>query len=111
LLPATIFEQGGEQLRAGVRHYVLLSIVGIDHGQPVAHYAGKREQERLVTEGPVPWSIVRATHFHDFAAMVAGWAEQDGVATIALAGHFRPVHGRGSPAARPRSTADLHHIR
>jgi uncharacterized protein YbjT (DUF2867 family) len=69
--------------RAGVRHHVLLSIVGIDHGQPVAHYAGKREQERLVTEGPVPWSIVRATQFHDFAAMVAGRAERDGVATIA----------------------------
>ena len=69
--------------RAGVRHHILLSIVGIDHGQPVAHYAGKREQERLVTEGPVPWSVVRATQFHDFAAMVAGWAEQDGVATIA----------------------------
>lgn len=69
--------------RAGVRHHVLLSIVGIDHGQRVPHYAGKREQERLVTEGPVPWSIVRATQFHDFAAMVAGWAERDGVATIA----------------------------
>ena len=69
--------------RAGVRHHALLSIVGIDHGQDVAHYAGKREQERLVTQGPVPWSIVRATQFHDFAAMVAGWAEQDGVATIA----------------------------
>jgi uncharacterized protein YbjT (DUF2867 family) len=31
----------------------------------------------------VPWSIVRATQFHDFAAMVAGWAERDGTATIA----------------------------
>jgi uncharacterized protein YbjT (DUF2867 family) len=69
--------------RAGVRHHVLLSIVGIDHGQRVPHYAGKREQERLVTAGPVPWSIVRATQFHDFAAMVAGWARQDGTATIA----------------------------
>ena len=69
--------------RAGVRHHILLSIVGIDHGQPVAHYGGKREEERLVTGGRVPWSIVRATQFHDFAAMVAGWAEQDGVATIA----------------------------
>ena len=66
----------GEQ--AGVRHHVLLSIVGIDHKQRVPHYAGKREQERLVASGPVPWSIVRATQFHDFAAMVAGWAEQDG---------------------------------
>jgi uncharacterized protein YbjT (DUF2867 family) len=69
--------------RAGVRHHVLLSIVGIDHGQPVGHYAGKREQERLVTGGPVPWSIVRATQFHDFAATVIGWTERDGVATIA----------------------------
>jgi uncharacterized protein YbjT (DUF2867 family) len=69
--------------RAGVRHHVVLSIVGLEHDQAVPHYAGKREQERLVTEGPVPWSIVRATQFHDFAAMVAGWTEQDGVATIA----------------------------
>lgn len=67
----------------GVRHHVLLSIVGIDHDQDVPHYAGKREQERLVGEGPVPWTIVRATQFHDLAAMAAEWAEQDGVATIA----------------------------
>ena len=69
--------------RAGARHYVLLSIVGIDRNKRVPHYAGKREQERLVSDGPLPWSIVQATQFHDFAAMVAGWAERDGTATIA----------------------------
>ncbi|WP_369989469.1 SDR family oxidoreductase [Streptosporangium sp. 'caverna'] len=68
--------------RAGVRHHVLLSIVGVDRIEGNAHYAGKREQERLVTEGPVLWTIVPATQFHDFAATVAGWTEQDGVATI-----------------------------
>ncbi|MGP3920145.1 SDR family oxidoreductase [Nonomuraea sp. 10N515B] len=68
--------------RAGVRHHVLLSIVGIDRVEGNAHYAGKREQERLVTVGPVPWTIVRATQFHDFAAMVVGWTEHDGVATV-----------------------------
>jgi uncharacterized protein YbjT (DUF2867 family) len=68
--------------RAGVRHHVLLSIVGVDHGQRVPHYAGKREQERLVRAGPVPWSIVRVTQFHDFAGMVAEWALRDGVATV-----------------------------
>lgn len=68
---------------AGVRHHVVLSIVGLDHNPQVPHYAGKLEQERLVADGPVPWSIVRATQFHDFAAMVAGWAERDGTATIA----------------------------
>jgi uncharacterized protein YbjT (DUF2867 family) len=69
--------------RAGVRHHVLLSIVGIDRVEGNAHYAGKREQERLVAGGPVPWTIVPATQFHDFAAMVAGWTERDGVATVA----------------------------
>jgi uncharacterized protein YbjT (DUF2867 family) len=48
-----------------------------------AHYAGKREQERLVEAGRVPWTIVPATQFHDFAAMAASWTERDGVATIA----------------------------
>lgn len=69
--------------KAGVRHHVLLSIVGLDHNSRAPHYDGKREQERLVADGPVPWSIVRATQFHDFAAMVAGWSEKDGAATIA----------------------------
>jgi uncharacterized protein YbjT (DUF2867 family) len=67
---------------AGV-HHVLLSIVGVDRGQQSAHYAGKREQERLVARSSAPWSIVRATQFHDFAATVAQRAERDGVATIA----------------------------
>lgn len=69
--------------RAAVSHHVLLSIVGIHRIEGNAHHAGKREQERLVAAGPVPWTIVPATQFHDFAAMVASWTEQDGVATIA----------------------------
>jgi uncharacterized protein YbjT (DUF2867 family) len=68
--------------RAGVRHHVLLSIVGVDLVEGNAHYAGKREQERLVADGPVPWTIVPATQFHDFAAMVTNWTERDGAATI-----------------------------
>ncbi|SEH01033.1 Uncharacterized conserved protein YbjT, contains NAD(P)-binding and DUF2867 domains [Nonomuraea solani] len=69
--------------RAGVRHHVLLSIVGLSRVEGNAHYAGKREQERLLAAGPVPWTIVPATQFHDFAEMVAGWTERDGVAAIA----------------------------
>ena len=69
--------------RAGVRHHVLLSIVGIHRVEGNAHYVGKREQERLIAEGPVPWTIVPATQFHDFGATVCSWTERDGVATIA----------------------------
>ncbi|MDG9702914.1 SDR family oxidoreductase [Streptomyces sp. DH37] len=69
--------------RAGVRHHVLLSIAGVHRVDGNAHYAGKRAQEGLVSEGPVPWTIVPATQFHDFAAMVTSWVEQDGVAPLA----------------------------
>jgi uncharacterized protein YbjT (DUF2867 family) len=69
--------------RAGVGHHVLLSIVGLDRVEGNAHYAGKREQERLVAAGPVPWTIVRATQFHDFAATMVSWTEHDGVALVA----------------------------
>jgi uncharacterized protein YbjT (DUF2867 family) len=72
------------EARAGVRHHVLLSIVGIQRtAGGTAHYSGKREQERLVEEGRVPWTIVPATQFHDFGALAASWTERDGVATIA----------------------------
>jgi uncharacterized protein YbjT (DUF2867 family) len=51
---------------AGVRHHVLLSIVGIDV-TPFGYYVGKLAQEELVKDGKVPYTIVRATQFHEFA--------------------------------------------
>ena len=68
--------------QAGVQHHVLLSIVGLDNDMRAPHYAGKREQERLVADALTPWTIVRATQFHDFAGMVASWTEKDGVSRI-----------------------------
>ena len=89
--------------RAGVRHHVLLSIVGIDRTEGgTAHYSGKREQERLVEEGRVPWTIVPATQFHDFGALAASWTERDGVATIAPL-PFSRSHPTTSPRSWPRS--------
>ncbi|WP_432564009.1 SDR family oxidoreductase [Kineococcus sp. SYSU DK003] len=57
-----------EQL-AGVGHHVALSIVGIE-AAPVGYYAGKVRQEAVVTAGAVPWTILRATQFHEFARQV-----------------------------------------
>jgi uncharacterized protein YbjT (DUF2867 family) len=51
---------------AGVGHHVVLSIVGIDD-IPSGYYQGKLHQERLVAAGAVPWSVLRATQFHEFA--------------------------------------------
>lgn len=51
--------------RAGVRHHLTLSIVGIDRVD-TGYYAGKRRQEEVVTAGAVPWTILRATQFYEF---------------------------------------------
>jgi uncharacterized protein YbjT (DUF2867 family) len=52
---------------AGVSHHVALSIVGIE-GVDSGYYAAKLAQEQLVAGGSLPWTILRATQFHEFAA-------------------------------------------
>ena len=68
--------------RAGVGHHVTLSIAAIHKVAGNAHYAGKRAQEAAVAAGPIPFTIVPSTQFHDFAVMVASWSEKDGVALV-----------------------------
>ena len=51
---------------AGVAHHVVLSIVGIDK-VPTGYYQGKVAQERVVRESGQPYTILRATQFHEFA--------------------------------------------
>jgi uncharacterized protein YbjT (DUF2867 family) len=50
---------------AEVRHFVLISIVGIDD-IPLGYYRDKVVIERLVKDSGVPYSILRATQFHSF---------------------------------------------
>jgi uncharacterized protein YbjT (DUF2867 family) len=68
--------------RAGVRHHVVLSIVGVDRVPDNAHHRGKIRQEQLALAGPIPATIVRATQFHDFGAQVASWTRDGDTATI-----------------------------
>src|SRR5580692_950372 len=63
---------------AGVGHLVCISIVGCERA-PMGYYKIKTEQERLVSEGAVPWSIVRATQFHELIAWAFGAAARFGV--------------------------------
>jgi uncharacterized protein YbjT (DUF2867 family) len=51
---------------AGVRHIVALSIIGIDRVR-YGYYQGKLRQEAVLSQSPVPVSILRATQFHEFA--------------------------------------------
>jgi uncharacterized protein YbjT (DUF2867 family) len=103
------------EAEAGVRHHVALSIVGIDR-VPAGYYAGKLAQEALIEAGPVPWTVLRATQFHEFPAQLldrvkgpvkpvpAGPAAT--VAAREVAGHLLalatgPAQGRAPDLAGP----------
>jgi len=54
--------------KAGVKHHVALSIVGIDNANS-GLYAGKLVQEDEVRHGGIPWTLLRSTQFHEFVPM------------------------------------------
>lgn len=54
--------------KAGVKHHVALSIVGIDNANS-GLYAGKLVQEDEVKHGGIPWTVLRSTQFHEFVPM------------------------------------------
>lgn len=63
---------------AQVKNYVLLSIVGVDGIEADGYLRGKLIQEELVADSGVPYTIVRATQFHEFTEGIAGSLMVDG---------------------------------
>jgi uncharacterized protein YbjT (DUF2867 family) len=56
---------------AGVRHHVALSIVGTDRLPESGYLRAKVAQEKLITGSSIPFTIVRATQFFEFAVRIA----------------------------------------
>ncbi|WP_129266669.1 NmrA family NAD(P)-binding protein [Streptomyces sp. M3] len=59
--------------KAGVGHFVVLSIVGVDQVPELDYYRAKVLQEQILAAGPIPYSIVRATQFMEFIDSVLSW--------------------------------------
>ncbi|MFE5039233.1 SDR family oxidoreductase [Streptomyces sp. NPDC056683] len=55
--------------RAGVRHLVYISIVGVDQ-VPLGYYRTKLTVERLIEESGLAWTVLRTTQFHDLVLQV-----------------------------------------
>jgi uncharacterized protein YbjT (DUF2867 family) len=64
--------------RAGVRNQVTISIVGIDR-VPMSYYEAKLEQEAALAVGEVPWTLLRATQFHQLLDLAFTAAARFGV--------------------------------
>jgi uncharacterized protein YbjT (DUF2867 family) len=76
--------------RAGVRHHVVLSIVGTDRSPDNGYFRAKVAQEALVKASRIPYTIIRSTQFMEFLASIAEDGQKDGGIHIAT-GLFQPI--------------------
>jgi uncharacterized protein YbjT (DUF2867 family) len=56
---------------AGVRHHVVLSVVGTDRLTESGYFRAKLAQEEVVKAASVPYTILRATQFFEFLGRIA----------------------------------------
>jgi uncharacterized protein YbjT (DUF2867 family) len=80
-------------LRHGRPHLVFVSIVGADR-IPLAYYREKVAVERLVEESGLPWTLLRATQFHDLVAGVFGALARTGLLPVLARTSFQPIDVR-----------------
>lgn len=84
--------------KGGVRHFVILSIVGVDQVPELDYYRAKALQEDILTAGPIPYSIVRATQFMEFIDAILSWTA-DGDTVRLPATPIQPIASRDVAAA------------
>ena len=56
---------------AGVGHHVALSVVGTERLPESGYFRAKVVQEKLIKEGPIPYTIIHATQFFEFVNRIA----------------------------------------
>ena len=80
--------------QAGVGHAILISIVGIDDVD-YPYYRTKLAAEAVVKEAIVPWTILRATQFHDLMVFGLGLFNRlPGMIAVPRRWRFQPVDTR-----------------
>lgn len=79
--------------RAGSPHLLYVSIVGIDR-VPFAFYRRMLANERTIAESGVPWTVLRATQFHDLIAFILRVLAKPPVMALPSGLKFQPVDVR-----------------
>lgn len=79
---------------AGISHVEYISIVGIDRVS-YPYYRTKLAGEAVVREDLVPWSILRATQFHEFMELtLRTFSRLPGVTAVPFGWQFQPVDSK-----------------
>jgi uncharacterized protein YbjT (DUF2867 family) len=71
------------EAQASVTHHVALSVVGTDRlARESEYFQAKQAQEKLISAGPIPYTIVHATQFFEFINSIADSATVDGAVRL-----------------------------
>jgi len=70
------------EAEAGVAHHVVLSVVGTERLPGSGYMRAKIAQEMLIQNSSIPYTIVHATQFFEFAARMAEEASDGGAARV-----------------------------
>jgi len=76
--------------RAGAPHLIYISIVGVDR-VPLGYYRAKLDVERLIESSGLPWTILRATQFHDLILHGCGTLARLPVILVPAGTSFQPI--------------------
>jgi uncharacterized protein YbjT (DUF2867 family) len=79
--------------RAGSPHLVYTSIVGVDR-VPLGLYRRKLADEDLIARSELPWTVLRATQFHDLIAVLLRMLARLPVMPLPAGVPFQPVDVR-----------------
>jgi len=78
------------EIAAGVKHHVALSIIGTDRLPDNGYFRAKVVQEKLIRESGIPYTIVHATQFMEFAGGIADFSTKEGNVYLST-GAIQPI--------------------
>jgi uncharacterized protein YbjT (DUF2867 family) len=89
------FETSGRNLmaaeiKAGVKHHVALSIIGVDNMPNLGYMRAKKAQEDLVRKSGLPFTIIRSSQFLEFIPALASGSIQGNEAHVSRV-EFQPI--------------------
>lgn len=78
------------EIKAGVKHHLILSIVGTHRMEGMGYMRAKKIQEDLVQSSGIPYTIVRSTQFQEFVPTIATGGTQDNEVHVSKI-DFQPI--------------------
>jgi len=75
---------------AGIKHHLVLSIVGTDRAQYIGYLRAKKEQEDNIKNSGIPYTVIRSTQFHEHVSTIIAVQSNDNVVHVSTL-DYQPI--------------------